>query len=104
MLFRYSVSQTGCTSIAGDAFLELQRIVKKCEGRTYLYFDPPFDFRDGMNGIYEKCFEVLKTVDETNIQTVIFEHESRVKLPESIGKFTLVKQKKFGKSTLSYYN
>ena len=99
-----SIEQNSCTCRAGDAFLELPKIVKECEGRTYLYFDPPFDFRDGMSGIYEKCFEVLKSIDATQIQLVIFEHESRVKLPESIGKYALKKQKKFGKSTLSYYD
>ncbi len=35
---------------------------------------------------------------------IIFEHVSTLEMPETLGKFILNKTKKFGKSSLSYYN
>ena len=37
------------------------------------------------------------------VHVIAIEHMSSLALPETIGTFTLQKQKKFGKSSLSYY-
>ena len=68
--------------------------------RLILYADPPFSIREGFDNIYEKCVDLLSKLDP---DIAVFEHLSRVTLPKSIGKLTLKKSKKFGKTTLSYF-
>ena len=68
--------------------------------RFILYLDPPFSIREGFDNIYEKCVDLLSKLDP---DIAVFEHLSRVTLPKSIGKLTLKKSKKFGKTTLSYF-
>lgn len=68
--------------------------------RLILYADPPFSIREGFDNIYEKCVDLLSKLDP---DIAVFEHLSSVTLPKSIGKLTLKKSKKFGKTTLSYF-
>ncbi len=87
----------------GDSFLLLKELVNELKQEAILYFDPPFEFRDNMQNIYQKCFDLLASLDKSKIQMAIFEHYSALKVPDSIGAFKLKKTKKFGKSSLSYY-
>lgn len=68
--------------------------------RLILYADPPFSIREGFDNIYEKCVDLLSKLDP---DIAVFEHLSSVTLPKNIGKLTLKKSKKFGKTTLSYF-
>jgi len=77
--------------------------LKNRTNEMVIYIDPPFDFRDGMVDIYDRCFEMVSKIENDNILLICFEHVTTLELPESLGKFTLSKSKKFGKSTLSYY-
>ena len=77
--------------------------LKNRSNEMVLYIDPPFDFRDGMDDIYDRCFEMVSKIKNDNILLICFEHVTTLELPKSLGKFTLAKSKKFGKSTLSYY-
>ncbi|MDO5046048.1 RsmD family RNA methyltransferase, partial [Campylobacter sp.] len=74
------------------------------EKSVILYLDPPFDIREGFSQIYEKCLNLISNLDEKQIYLIAIEHASSYTLPENIGKFTLVKNKKFGNTTLSYYS
>ena len=74
--------------------------IKNWNYRFILYLDPPFSIREGFDNIYEKCVDLLSKLDP---DIAVFEHLSRVTLPKSIGKLTLKKSKKFGKTTLSYF-
>ncbi|MCI6178456.1 MAG: RsmD family RNA methyltransferase [Campylobacter sp.] len=74
--------------------------IKNWNSRFILYIDPPFSIREGFDNIYEKCVDLLSKLDP---DIAVFEHLSRVTLPKSIGKLTLKKSKKFGKTTLSYF-
>ena len=65
--------------------------------------DPPFDFRDGMEDIYNKSFKMIEEIENENIFMIIVEHVSTLEIPSTLGKFCLSKTKKFGKSSLSYY-
>ncbi len=87
----------------GDSFLLLKTLLNGICEDVFLYFDPPFEFRDNMQDIYQKCFDLLVSLDTNNIYKVIFEHHYKVKMPKYIGRFALYKSKKFGKSSLSYY-
>jgi len=95
-----------CISIYGDSFEKFKTLLSRLERekvKTYFYFDPPFSIREGMEGIYDKTFELIKSINPDIAEMVIIEHMTKEKMPEEIGEFKKVKSKKFGKSSLSYY-
>jgi 16S rRNA G966 N2-methylase RsmD len=91
----------------GDTFVQTPSIVdslKNSDEELIVYIDPPFDYRDGMEDIYTKSFEMIKKFKNENIYMIIIEHVSTLDIPEELGLFTLNKTKKFGKSSLSYFS
>lgn len=93
------------TPILGDTFEVLPRLVNNSfkNDSIIVYIDPPFDFREGMDNIYQKSFELVESFSNENIFLITFEHKSDLMLPEAIGSFKKYKTKKFGNSSLSYY-
>ncbi len=94
------------TTIFGDSFVKVPELLERLKNsgdEIILYLDPPFDFREGMEGIYNKSFEMVEKITNENIILIAFEHESKVKMPDTLGKFTKSKTKKFGNSSLTYY-
>ena len=111
----YKVLQKNCeaidskatTTIFGDTFEKFPNLVQSLKNKKeeiVIYIDPPFDFRDGMEDIYEKTFDLVRNIENDNILLVAFEHMTQLELPETLGEFTKSKTKKFGKSSLTYYN
>ena len=101
-----NVDISKCNMNLGDTFEVFPKLMESLKNRSnemVLYIDPPFDFRDGMDDIYDRCFEMVSKIKNDNILLICFEHVTTLELPKSLGKFTLAKSKKFGKSTLSYY-
>ncbi len=101
-----SVEADSCQMMLGDTFIQTPLIInslKNSDDELIVYIDPPFDYRDGMDDIYTKSFEMVEKIDNDNIYMVIIEHVSSLEMPEILGKFSLDKTKKFGKSSLSYY-
>lgn len=95
-----------CQTIQGNTFVQtplMLEFLKNSKDEVILYVDPPFDYREGMEDIYEKSFYMIENIDSTNIFMIIIEHVSSLKVPEVLGKFSLDKTRKFGKSSLSYY-
>lgn len=89
-------------AINGDTFELTPKIVSEnIEQNTILYIDPPFDIRDGFDGIYTKIYKMLSKMD---INIAIIEHISAHTTPQTIGKLNLYKSRKFGNTTLSYYS
>lgn len=91
----------------GDTFVQTPSIInslKNSDHELIVYIDPPFDFRDGMEDIYKKSFEMIENFENENIYMIIVEHVSTLEIPETLGKFSLDKTKKFGKSSLSYFS
>lgn len=102
-----AVEPNKCQTMLGDTFVQTPSIIdnlKNSSDELIIYIDPPFDFREGMDEIYEKSFEMIKNIENDNIYLVIIEHVSSLEVPEVLGKFTLNKTKKFGKSSLSYFS
>lgn len=90
----------------GDTFSQTPAILdslKNSEDEIVLYVDPPFDYREGMEEIYEKSFDMIRNIENENIYLIVIEHVSTLEIPETLGKFTLQRTKKFGKSSLSYF-
>jgi 16S rRNA (guanine(966)-N(2))-methyltransferase RsmD len=89
--------------IIGDSFEEYPKLVKRLEDSAFIYFDPPFDIRDGMEGIYERVLDLVANTPKDIVIEIIIEHMTSLEMPEMIGDFKKRKFKKFGRSALSYY-
>ncbi len=100
------IDRSNSISYLGDSFEIYPQIVKQLHDdkqSCYLYFDPPFDFREGMEGIYEKVISLIENTPSDIVIMIIVEHLSDRKMPKIIGSYNQKKSKKFGKSTLTYY-
>jgi 16S rRNA (guanine966-N2)-methyltransferase len=101
-----SVDPSSTTTIYGDTFEKLPNLfsqLKSSKDDIIVYIDPPFDFRDNMEGIYDKTFDLVRDIENDNISLVTFEYATGLEMPETLGRYKLFKSKKFGKSSLSYY-
>ncbi|QOG11432.1 16S rRNA (guanine(966)-N(2))-methyltransferase RsmD [Arcobacter sp. FWKO B] len=101
-----NIDPQNSVSIFGDSFVTLPELLNKSSfsgDDVIIYLDPPFDFRDGMEEIYQKAFKMVESFENENIVLVVFEHYSKLQMPENMGNFIFLKTKKFGKSSLSYY-
>lgn len=95
-----------CSTFYGDSFENFENvynIVKKTGLKTYFYFDPPFSTRDGMDDIYDKTIALIERIEPEVCEMVTVEHMTNLDMPPQIGSLELVKRKKFGRSTMSYY-
>lgn len=88
-----------------DAFKLLPALGLKNGVLNIIYLDPPFE-TSGFLGIYEKCFHALERLlnrSHSKNLLVVFEHESLHEMPKSLATLAIIKQKKFGKTTLTYF-
>ena len=95
-----------CEVFAGDSFVNIGSVVarlKKLGEDAYIYVDPPFSIREGMEDIYDKTIMLLKSLPSSVVKMIIVEHMSGLDLPQKLGAFTQIKSKKFGNTTLTYY-
>jgi len=86
-----------------DSFEYFPTLVDTLTSKAFFYFDPPFCIREGMDNIYEKVYALISNIPKEKTNLITIEYMSSYKLPLQIGKYTLGKTKKFGKSSLSYY-
>ncbi|APW66051.1 MULTISPECIES: 16S rRNA (guanine(966)-N(2))-methyltransferase RsmD [Arcobacteraceae] len=101
-----AIEMNKCETMLGDTFVQTPAILeslKNSNDEIILYVDPPFDYREGMDEIYTKSFKMIEEIENENIFMIIIEHVSTLEIPNTLGKFSLKKTKKFGKSSLSYY-
>ncbi len=111
-----NIAQTdpsACEVMSGDSFINIKTAISKVkslhvkgssDGNTYLYIDPPFSVREGMEDIYDKMIALIAEFPHELCEMLIIEHMSTLELPETINLFTKTKTKKFGNTSLSYYN
>ncbi len=95
-----------CSTFYGDSFVNFENvynIVKKTGLKTYFYFDPPFSTRDGMDDIYDKTIALMEQIEPEVCEMVTVEHMTNLDMPSQVGNLELIKRKKFGRSTMSYY-
>ncbi len=103
----HQLNATDATAIHGDSFEIFPDIYARIQDqklKSYFYFDPPFSTREGMEDIYDKAIALIEKIEPEVCKAVIVEHISTIKMPENIGTLLRKKQKKFGKSSLSYYS
>lgn len=100
------IDPSKCHLFYGDSFEKFALIyqtVKKSNEKTYFYFDPPFASRDGMDDVYDKTIALIEGIEPQICEMVIVEHMTNLDMPEKIGALELMKRKKFGRSTMTYY-
>nr|WP_321266271.1 16S rRNA (guanine(966)-N(2))-methyltransferase RsmD [uncultured Sulfurimonas sp.] len=97
---------SACEIFSGDSFLNIQAVIKTLKRdnqKAYFYIDPPFSIREGMEDIYEKMLKMIASIPSELAQLIIIEHMTGLQLPEIIGSFTKKKSKKFGNTSLTYF-
>ncbi len=101
-----SLDSNRCYAIFGDSFEKFDTILnllKSSREKSYFYFDPPFSIRKGMEDIYSKTISLIEKIQKESCEMIIIEHMTKLDMPNSIGEFNRVKQKKFGRSSMTYY-
>lgn len=106
---RENVAQTdphACEIVEGDSFTNIAHVKKRLlslgEG-AFIYIDPPFSYREGMEDIYDKMIDMIASLPLETVTLITIEHMSTLELPEEIGLFRRIKSKRFGKTSLTYY-
>jgi 16S rRNA (guanine966-N2)-methyltransferase len=92
--------------ILGDSFETIWDVIeelKRNREKAFFYFDPPFAIREGYEDIYEKVSTLIKQLPKINVEKIIIEHQSNYDFQENLGKYKKIKTKKFGKSSVTYY-
>lgn len=90
-------------ALQGDSFLLLKDILANLDEEAILYLDPPFNIRENYEKIYEDLMRLLNEADLTKVKFLVFEHNSQVKIQDEIKNFQLSKRKKFGNTSLTYF-
>nr|WP_315003964.1 RsmD family RNA methyltransferase [uncultured Campylobacter sp.] len=122
----------GANAILGDCFERLPKILHELQGdingrsgansseshtvnssenylsdparRVFVYLDPPFAIRQGFGEIYERMLALIVRLGSVQCELLItIEHMSELELSPKIGDFALLKSRKFGATTMSYY-
>lgn len=97
---------SSCDVLSGDSFENIKSVIsqlKKKNESAYFYIDPPFSIREGMEDIYEKMISLIASLPKERVQLIIIEHMSGLEIPDNIGEFKIKKSKKFGNTTLTYF-
>ncbi len=106
---RQNIAQTdpnACEVFEGDSFVTISQVKKRLETlgeSAFVYVDPPFSYREGMEDIYDKMLNLIASFPLELSKLFIIEHMSTLELPDSIGRYNRIKTKKFGKTSLTYY-
>ena len=94
-----------CEVLSGDSFENIKEVIKILKNQNesaYIYIDPPFSIREGMEDIYENMINLIEILPKENVKLIIIEHMTTLKIPKAIGAFKIKKTKKFGKTSLTY--
>jgi len=97
---------SSCEIFAGDSFSNIDEVVsrlRKSKEEAYIYIDPPFSVREGMEDIYDKTIALIKALPKECVNMIIIEHMTGLELPDDMNGYSLKKSKKFGNTTLTYY-
>jgi len=104
-----NIAQTdpaACEVYRGDTFENIGAVVKRLKNMgedAYFYVDPPFSIREGHEDVYLKMINLIEKLPVDVVNMIIVEHMTGLELPEQMGAFSRIKSKKFGKTSLSYF-
>ena len=103
-----NISQTdplSCIVYGGNSFENINAVVaklKKMGEDAYFYVDPPFSIREGMEEIYDKTMNLIKSLPKESVKMIIIEHMTGLEINDTLGPFHIIKSKKFGNTSLTY--
>ncbi len=95
-----------CEIFSGDSFTNIKSVTSKLKRENkdaYFYIDPPFSVREGMEDIYDKTMNLITSLPKELVKLIIIEHMTGLEIPEKLGEFSKKKSKKFGNTTLTYF-
>jgi 16S rRNA (guanine(966)-N(2))-methyltransferase RsmD len=101
-----SLDPKNCEVYSGDSFINIKQVVsllQKQNKEAYFYIDPPFSFREGFEDIYDKTIHLIASLPQEVVKLIAIEHMTGLDLAEKIGVYEKKKTKKFGKTSLTYY-
>ncbi len=101
-----ALDEKSCSLRYADAFDAIWDIIeelKRKKEKAYFYFDPPFSIREGYEDIYEQVANLIKKIPKEVVESIIVEHMTSYDFPEKLGNYELYKKRKYGKSSLSFY-
>lgn len=104
-----NIAQTdpfACEVIGGDSFVNIKTVISRLKAlnkSAYIYIDPPFSIREGMEDIYDKMIDLIANFPKELCEMIIIEHMSSLELPDVIQGYSKIKTKKFGNTSLTYY-
>jgi len=102
-----TTDSSACEVFSGDSFINIKAVsahLKRKNESAYFYIDPPFSIREGMENIYDMTINLIASLAEENVKLIVIEHMSGLELPAEIGPFQIKKSKKFGNTTLTYFD
>ncbi len=108
-VLKQNINQTNpslCKIISGDSFVNIKEVIKILKEKNesaYFYIDPPFSIRDGMEDIYEKMISLISSLPKEVVKMVIIEHMTGLEINQKIGSYSIKKSKKFGNTSLTYF-
>lgn len=106
-VLKTNIAQTdpaACEVIPGDTFETIgQALSRLRDEKAYFFIDPPFCIREGHEAIYDRMLALIARLPQESVRLITVEHMSALELPDTIGPYMLKKRKKFGKTSLSYY-
>ncbi len=109
-VLKQNIAQTepsACEIFAGDSFENIKAVIaelKRKDEKAYFYIDPPFSIREGMEDIYDKTISLIASLPKELVKLIIIEQMSKLEIPSQIGAFYKKKSKKFGNTTLTYFD
>lgn len=84
--------------IREDIFLALGKLERQRETFSVVFLDPPYN-----QGLVKKILMRLERSDIVSAQTQLILHHSRQeKLPEALGRFRVLREKRIGQACLSF--
>jgi 16S rRNA (guanine(966)-N(2))-methyltransferase RsmD len=101
-----SINEDKCKEYLGDSFENIWLVIDELQRnkqKAFFYFDPPFSIREGNEEIYDMIINTISRLPQINVEKIIIEYQTGIVWPKKIGNFNLTKNKKFGKSSLAYY-
>lgn len=99
-LIKENIKKCGAESdsrvIQGDYMKALEHSKEQYD---IILIDPPYD-----SGIYVKCLTSIEKLDLLSDEGIILtEHEKNDELPDSLGKLSKIKERRYGKTILTLY-
>lgn len=99
-----SSENLACDLCEGHTANSIENSISDPAHRVFVYLDPPFAIRQGFGEIYERVLALIARLGSAQCELLIaIEHMSELELPLKIGDFALLKSRKFGATTMSYY-